>query len=66
MGELTKQAIETGDQLNKMSQKIGIGVDSLQGLVYAAKLSDVGIESLGSGLAKFNKNISAAAGGGKE
>jgi len=36
LGEVTKQAIETGDKLNKMAQKVGIGVDSLQGLVYAA------------------------------
>ena len=63
---MTKQAIETGDKLNKMAQKVGVGVDSLQGLVYAAQLSDVGIESLGSGLEKFNKAISAAAGGSKE
>jgi len=63
---VTKQAIETGDKLNKMAQKVGIGVDSLQGLVYAAHLSDVGIESLGSGLEKFNKAISAASGGSKE
>jgi hypothetical protein len=66
LGELTKTAIETGDKLNKMSQKVAIGVDALSGMAYAAKLADVDMDSFGSGLEKFAKAASAAAGGSKE
>ena len=45
------------DAINKMSQRAGVGVESLSGLKYAADLSDVSFESLGTSLGKFNKAI---------
>jgi len=66
LGEITKHALETADVLNKMSQRVGISVESLSGLSYAAQLADVDVESFRGGLEKFAKAASAAAGGSKE
>ena len=59
-GEVTRKAIETGDALNKMSQKTGVGVDALSGIAFAADLSDVALEDLGGSIAKFAKTAAAA------
>lgn len=65
-GELTKKAIETGDQFNKMAQRTGIAVSGLQGLVYAGDLADVSMDTLGTSLGKFAKTVSSAANGSKD
>lgn len=41
-----KDNIDLQDQVYKMSQKIGVSVESLSGLRYAAKLSGAGLEDL--------------------
>jgi hypothetical protein len=41
---LVKGAIDSADELNKLSQKIGISVEALSTLQFAAQLSDVGLE----------------------
>jgi hypothetical protein len=66
LGEMTKKAIETGDQFNKMAQRTGIGVEALSGIAYAADLSDVAMGDLGTSMEKFARNVAAAAGGSKE
>jgi len=65
-GEITKKAIEMGDQLNKLSQRSGIGVGTLSGIAYAADLSDVALGDLTGTLDKFGKGIAAAAAGSAE
>jgi hypothetical protein len=52
-----------GDQLDKMSQKTGIGAESLSGLMHAAKLANLSGDQLGNGLKKMQQNIVAAATG---
>lgn len=64
--QFVRSAIDLGDQLNKTSQKIGITVESLSALQYAAKLSDVSNESLTTGLARLARAASDASGGSKE
>lgn len=48
-------ATKTADDLGKMSQKVGIAVDQLSALTYAARLSNVSTEQLGTGLKQLSK-----------
>jgi len=61
MAAITKQAINTGDEFAKMSQKVGVSVESLSRLGYAAGQSGVELGQLQSGLVKLAKNASDAA-----
>jgi len=61
-----KSSIDAADNLNKMSQKIGVSVEDLSALKYAGDLADVSIEQLGIGLKQLNKNIMEAGTGSKE
>lgn len=54
---LTRGAVDLGDQLNKLSQKVGISVEALSALRYAGQLSDVSTEQLGTGLAKLARSM---------
>lgn len=63
-GHLIKSSIETADNMGKLSQKIGIPVESLSSLQVAAKLSDVSIEQLGRAVGRLDKEMVAAAAGG--
>jgi hypothetical protein len=56
-----KSAVNTGDQLNKLSQKTGIAVESLSALAYAGELADVPIEALANGIRKLSVNMAEAA-----
>jgi len=58
-----KSSIDAADAMYMMSQKVGIATDTLSKLAYAAKLSDVGTEDLGTSLGKLNKNIAETARG---
>ncbi len=58
-----KNAIDTADQLNKLSQKIGISVEALSTLRFAAELSDVSLESLQRGIKELSLNIVEASSG---
>ena len=53
------------DDLGKAAQKIGIPVDQLSKLEYAAKLSDVSLESLTTTLARFSRQLSEISAGGQ-
>lgn len=52
-----KNIANAADQMGKLSQKVGVGVESLSALKYAGELSDVSMESLSIGLKQLNKNI---------
>jgi len=64
--EFGKTAIDTADQFEKMSQKVGVSVEWLSALSVQAKLADVSTESLQGGLSKLAKNAADAAGGSKQ
>lgn len=61
-----KGAIDAADEIGKMSQKVGVGVERLSELKYAGELADVTMDQLGTGLKQLSKNMLAAASGGKE
>jgi lambda family phage tail tape measure protein len=54
---LIKSTAELEDQLGKMSQKTGIGVEELSKLQYAAKLSNVSTDELEKGLIKLSRGM---------
>jgi hypothetical protein len=58
---LTKQAIDTADKFALMSQKVGVSVESLSTLTYAAQQSGVQVDQLQGGMVKLAKNASDAA-----
>lgn len=61
---LVKQSIDAGDELNKLSQKVGVSVESLSALKYAGDLSGVGLEALATGIKKLSVNMNEVAAGG--
>ena len=60
-----KGQLNAADEIGKAAQKFGIPVEALSRLKYAADLSDVAFETLGTGLKKLSTNMVAAANGGK-
>lgn len=56
---LTKQAINLADTIGKTAQKIGMTSESLSKLEYAAKLSDISLGQLQTGLGQLSKNMEA-------
>lgn len=63
---LIKNSIDAADELGKLSQRVGVTVESLSELQYAGKLADVGTEDLGNALKKLSVNLQEGAAGGKE
>ncbi len=61
-----KQAVNVQDSFGKMAQQVGVGVDALTELDFAAKLSDVSTEELGTGLTRLTARMADVAQGGKE
>lgn len=60
LGRAVKSAVDRADDLGKMAQSAGVSVEALSRLEYAAKLSDVSLEGLGTGLRKLSQNMVAA------
>lgn len=58
-----KAAIDSADALSKQSKAVGIAVEDLSALNYAAELSDVSVEQLSGSLNKFNRTIDDASDG---
>lgn len=52
---LTKGAADMVDELGKLSQKVGVSIEGLSGLKYAADLNNVSLEQLGTGLKQLSK-----------
>ncbi|MFO1461268.1 MAG: hypothetical protein U1G08_17930 [Verrucomicrobiota bacterium] len=46
LGEMTGQALHTSDEMGKLAQKAGTTTEKFSAVAYAAKLSDVSLESL--------------------
>lgn len=63
---VVKSAANAGDEVFKMSQRVGVGVESLQTLIFQAKLADVGVEQLQTSLIFLNRNMVEAAQKGGE
>jgi hypothetical protein len=61
IGIAMQRTIDDMDKLSKSSAKLGIPVEQLSALAYAADLSDVSFESLSKGVAKLSKNMVEAA-----
>lgn len=55
--EIVHATGEAGEQLNLMSKRLGIGVESLQGLQYAAHLANVSSEDLGRSVGFLNRAL---------
>lgn len=52
-----KQAFLLGDEINKMSQKVGMSTEELSKLRYAAELSDVPVETLSKSVGKLSRTL---------
>jgi hypothetical protein len=65
LGMAVKSNIDRMDELGKAAQKIGIPVEELSKLEYAARLSDVSLDTLSGTMSKFSRSIAEVAGGGK-
>lgn len=63
---LVKFTANAGDHALKMAQKVGIGVESLQELAFAAELSDLSAEELQQNLTILSKKAVEAARGSAE
>jgi hypothetical protein len=66
LANFVKGAIDAADQINKLSQRTSVAAESLSQLQYAAKLADVGTDSLTTGLKKLNVSIAEGLAGDKE
>lgn len=64
LGVAVKGAIDHADELSKAAQKAGVTTEALSRLEYAAKLSDVSLESLTGGLGKLGRIMVDVASGG--
>ena len=60
---LAKQAINTADEFAKMSQKVGVSVETLSGLSFAANLAGTNIGTVERGLGLLSRNLDDYAGG---
>lgn len=60
LADLTKSAIDAGDQLLKLSQKSGLTVERLGELKHGAALADVDMQQLTVGLKEFNRSLTEA------
>jgi hypothetical protein len=66
LGEFALKGAETADQMGKLAQQVGIPVETLSRLNYAASLSKLSTEEFGLALGKLNIKIAGAASGNKE
>src|SRR5262245_51974382 len=61
-----RSGIDRADEVNDLSQALGLTTEALTRLQFAAKQGGVDVESLSTGMRKFSDQIAAAAGGNKE
>lgn len=55
MVEFVHSAIESADQINNMSQSVGIGTQTLQGMSYAAGLTGASMQTLTESIARMER-----------
>lgn len=60
-----RNQINAADELDEMSQRIGVPVEQLSRLKYAAELTGVGVGQLETSLGQLSKKMAEAAKGGK-
>lgn len=60
---MVKQSIDAMDNMTKLAQSTGVAVEELSALAYAADLSGVSEDALGTSLVRLTKNMSDAAQG---
>lgn len=60
-----KQAADAADQLDQLSERTGVAVETLNGLSYATRMSGGDIGELEKGLQSLNKKLSEVAAGDK-
>lgn len=58
-----KGAIDRADELSKAASKIGVDIEALSGLTFAAELADVSLEQLQGGLTRLIRAQESAASG---
>lgn len=63
LGRAMGDAIDRFDEMGKAAQKVGLSVEALSRLEYAARLSDVSLETLSGGLRKLSQNMATVAQG---
>lgn len=61
--QLARAGIESGDQLAKTAQKLGVAVDEMEGLRFAAELTGVQMNQLDLGLQRMTRRVAEAAQG---
>lgn len=63
---LAKSSANTGDEVIKMSQKVSVGAETIQEMMYAAELANVQVDTLKNSLVILNDNAVKASKGGAE
>jgi hypothetical protein len=63
LAESVEHTIDWADKMGKLAQVTGLQVDQFSALTYAAKIADVDVEQLTTGLGRLAKNMNAAAAG---
>jgi hypothetical protein len=62
---MAKSAIDLADNMRDLSQRTGVGIETLGQFKVAAELSGTSLEGVANGLKFLNKNLVAAATGGE-
>jgi hypothetical protein len=65
LAAVVQSSVNRMDDLGKAAQKIGIPVEQLSSLEYAAKLADLSVEGLQTSIKKLSTGVAELAGGGK-
>jgi hypothetical protein len=60
-----RQGINAADDMGDMAEKLGVPVETLSKLAYAAEISGTSVEALGTGFKKLSEKMVDAAGGSK-
>lgn len=63
IAQFTNDAIKAGDTIAKTADKVGVGIEALQKLRFAADLAGISQEKLDSSLERFTKRIGEASQG---
>jgi hypothetical protein len=63
--EFAAQAGEFGDEMIKASERVGVTVEEMSRLEFAAKMSDVSLQDLTGSLAKLSRNLAEASTNGE-
>lgn len=61
---IVKGAVDAGDKLGEMADRVGLGVDTYASLQFAAAQADVDQEQFNSAMDKFNKHLGEIKAGG--